>query len=184
MFKQAGHPYHDHGALQEEVLAVGRVCCDSEGRLNECSVLLEGSMELSGGQRVRLDLSKLQNFGVFPGQVGRKLTSSLTMFCSGSACVLACIKLQGFSVVQGRCSASCTACLPASGRTTRRRLLAVVFSDLPTARHRCWTTCSAHSCCTTCKRCRATRLSQEEAQGHMGNFSSCQRQLTDANDDA
>ena len=70
-FEWAGVSSHDNDALQEEVLVVGRVCCDSEGRLNECSVLLEGSMELSGGQRVRLDLSKLQGFRVFPGQVGR-----------------------------------------------------------------------------------------------------------------
>ena len=67
------------------MLALGRVCCDSEGRLNECSVLLEGSMELSGGQRVRLDLSKLQNFRVFPGQVGFCSSPPAATPCSSKA---------------------------------------------------------------------------------------------------
>lgn len=48
---------------------VGRICCDSEGRLNERSVLLEGSVELSNGMRTKLDLSKLESFKLFPGQV-------------------------------------------------------------------------------------------------------------------
>ena len=61
------------GGVQELVLVVGRVCCDSEGRLNERSVLLEGSVELSGGHRVRLDLSKLDAFRIFPGQVSCRL---------------------------------------------------------------------------------------------------------------
>ena len=113
----------DNDALQEEVLAVGRVCCDSEGRLNECSVLLEGSMELSGGQRVRLDLSKLQNFRVFPGQASEP--PALPHYVrSGSACVPARVKLQGCRVFQDRCSATCTARLPASG---------CVYCDLPNA---------------------------------------------------
>ena len=85
---------------------MGRVCCDSEGRLNECSVLLEGSMELSGGQRVRLDLSKLQNFRIFPGQVGTERPGSLATSCSGSTCVPAPIEPPGLRVFQGRCSAS------------------------------------------------------------------------------
>jgi len=55
--------------LQEPVLMVGRICCDSEGRLNERSVLLEGSIELSNGMRTKLDLSKLEGFKLFPGQV-------------------------------------------------------------------------------------------------------------------
>ena len=56
-------------ALQEPVLMVGRICCDSEGRLNERSVLLEGSVELSNGMRTKVDLSKLEGFKLFPGQV-------------------------------------------------------------------------------------------------------------------
>ena len=57
------------GARQEPALMVGRICCDSEGQLNASSVLLEGSVELSNGMRTRLDLSKLDSFKVFPGQV-------------------------------------------------------------------------------------------------------------------
>lgn len=48
---------------------VGRICCDSEGRLNERSILLEGSVELSNGMRTKLDVSKLDSFKLFPGQV-------------------------------------------------------------------------------------------------------------------
>ena len=55
-------------ASQEEVLCVGRICCDSEGKLNDQSVMLEGSMKLSNGARVKLELSKLQAFSFFPGQ--------------------------------------------------------------------------------------------------------------------
>ena len=33
---------------------VGRVVCDSEGKLNEASVQLEGSIATSNGMRVRL----------------------------------------------------------------------------------------------------------------------------------
>lgn len=55
--------------LQELVLMVGCICCDSEGRLNERSILLEGSVQYSGGQQARLDLSKVQACSLFPGQV-------------------------------------------------------------------------------------------------------------------
>ena len=76
---------------------VGRVCCDSEGRLNENSILLEGSLKFSQaswnqrsqvsqvaqnqsplaatigchaqGGRVRLDMSRLEAYRLIPGQV-------------------------------------------------------------------------------------------------------------------
>lgn len=48
---------------------VGRVCCDGEGRFNDKSVLLEGTREESAGERVLLDLSELEAFTLFPGQV-------------------------------------------------------------------------------------------------------------------
>ncbi|XP_058947693.2 DNA polymerase alpha subunit B [Pocillopora verrucosa] len=54
---------------QEEVSVIGRVCCDSNGKLNAQSVILEGSQEISSGQRIKLDLSELRQFTVFPGQV-------------------------------------------------------------------------------------------------------------------
>ncbi|CAM8912938.1 unnamed protein product [Rhodiola kirilowii] len=56
-------------ASQNSVMAVGMICCDGEGRLNEKSTLLQCSVEHSGGQRVRLDLQKLSQCSVFPGQV-------------------------------------------------------------------------------------------------------------------
>uniref|UniRef100_A0A7N0ZY30 DNA polymerase alpha subunit B n=1 Tax=Kalanchoe fedtschenkoi TaxID=63787 RepID=A0A7N0ZY30_KALFE len=56
-------------ASQKSIMAVGMICCDGEGRLNEKSTLLQCSAEHSGGQRVRLDLQKLRQFSIFPGQV-------------------------------------------------------------------------------------------------------------------
>ncbi|XP_076042828.1 DNA polymerase alpha subunit B [Oratosquilla oratoria] len=48
---------------------VGRICCDSVGRLNVASVLLEGSRASSGGLTVPLDVTELKEFSLFPGQV-------------------------------------------------------------------------------------------------------------------
>ncbi|KAK1365684.1 DNA polymerase alpha subunit B [Heracleum sosnowskyi] len=56
-------------ASQKSLFAVGMVCCEEEGRLKEKPVLLQSSVEHSGGQRVRLDLQKLSQFSIFPGQV-------------------------------------------------------------------------------------------------------------------
>ncbi|XP_050207491.1 uncharacterized protein LOC126656912 [Mercurialis annua] len=56
-------------ASQRNMFAVGLICCDGEGRLNEKSVLLQSSVEHSGGQCVRLDLHNLSQFSIFPGQV-------------------------------------------------------------------------------------------------------------------
>ncbi|EEF47552.1 DNA polymerase alpha subunit B [Ricinus communis] len=56
-------------ASQRNVFAVGMICCDGEGRLNEKSVLLQSSIEHSGGQRVHLDLHNLSQFSIFPGQI-------------------------------------------------------------------------------------------------------------------
>lgn len=44
---------------QDAVWVCGRVCCDSEGKINNTSVLLEGSKRESAGRRVRLDLQVL-----------------------------------------------------------------------------------------------------------------------------
>jgi len=51
------------------VNVVGRVCCDSVGKLNASSLMLEGSLDLSYGQQVKVDLTNLQQFALFPGQV-------------------------------------------------------------------------------------------------------------------
>lgn len=56
-------------ASQERTFVVGMVCCDGEGHLNDKSVLLQGSVEHSGGHRVRLDLNTLERFSLFPGQI-------------------------------------------------------------------------------------------------------------------
>jgi DNA polymerase alpha subunit B len=54
---------------QAQVLFVGRVCCDGEGRLNEASAQLEGDIATSKGARVRLDLSRVPALRIFTGQV-------------------------------------------------------------------------------------------------------------------
>ncbi|KAK4763658.1 hypothetical protein SAY87_013096 [Trapa incisa] len=56
-------------ASQKSMVSVGMICCDGEGHLNDNSILLQSSDEHSGGQRVRLDLQRLSQFSVFPGQV-------------------------------------------------------------------------------------------------------------------
>ncbi|XP_065661952.1 DNA polymerase alpha subunit B isoform X2 [Hydra vulgaris] len=54
----------------EDVLHVtGRVCCDSVGRLNSKSIVLEGSREFSTGKRMPIDLSEAKNYSLFPGQI-------------------------------------------------------------------------------------------------------------------
>ena len=60
-----------HVALptQEEVTVVGRICCDSNGKLNAKSVLLEGSVDMSAGKTIPVDLTQLKEFALFPGQV-------------------------------------------------------------------------------------------------------------------
>jgi len=53
----------------EPHLAVGRILCDSEGHLNSNSVVLQGSMDSCGGHTIPLDLSKLEAYSFFPGQI-------------------------------------------------------------------------------------------------------------------
>ncbi|KAK3749504.1 hypothetical protein QZH41_013471 [Actinostola sp. cb2023] len=54
---------------QMDVNIVGRVCCDSVGKLNASSLMLEGSLDLCHGQQVKVDLSNVQQFALFPGQI-------------------------------------------------------------------------------------------------------------------
>ncbi|KAL9353140.1 hypothetical protein Peur_055820 [Populus x canadensis] len=56
-------------ASQRNIFAVGMICCDGEGRLNEKSIMLQSSVEHSGGRNVRLELHNLSQFSVFPGQI-------------------------------------------------------------------------------------------------------------------
>ncbi|XP_030642150.1 DNA polymerase alpha subunit B [Chanos chanos] len=69
---------------QDSVVVLGQVCCDSNGKLNAHSVLLEAGQE-QGGRQVPVDLSELREYSLFPGQVvimegmnttGRKLVAS------------------------------------------------------------------------------------------------------------
>lgn len=54
---------------QGKVTITGRICCDAEGKLNDKSVILEGSRLVSDGARTRLDLSTPDSFSLFPGQI-------------------------------------------------------------------------------------------------------------------
>lgn len=54
--------------LQDSVTVLGQICCDSNGKLNSQSVLLEAGVE-QGGQQVPVDLSELTEYSLFPGQV-------------------------------------------------------------------------------------------------------------------
>lgn len=54
--------------LQDSITVLGQICCDSNGKLNAQSVLLEAGPE-QGGQQVPVDLSELKEYSLFPGQV-------------------------------------------------------------------------------------------------------------------
>ncbi|XP_010531637.1 PREDICTED: DNA polymerase alpha subunit B isoform X2 [Tarenaya hassleriana] len=56
-------------ASQRSIFAVGMICCDGEGHLNEKSILLQSSGERTSGRRVQLDLSRIDQFSIFPGQI-------------------------------------------------------------------------------------------------------------------
>jgi len=59
-----------HSVAQEPVVAVGRIACDGQGRLNSKSILLEGGKGAYGeGRQVELDVSQIQDVGLFTGQV-------------------------------------------------------------------------------------------------------------------
>ncbi|XP_075043846.1 DNA polymerase alpha subunit B [Mixophyes fleayi] len=70
---------------QETVTVLGQIGCDSNGRLNAKSIILEGDREYSSGMQVPVDLSELKDYTLFPGQVvvmegtntsGRKFVAS------------------------------------------------------------------------------------------------------------
>ncbi|XP_073905092.1 DNA polymerase alpha subunit B isoform X2 [Castor canadensis] len=70
---------------QEPVTLLGQIGCDSNGKLNSKSVILEGDREHSSGVQVPVDLSELKEYSLFPGQVvimeginttGRKLVAT------------------------------------------------------------------------------------------------------------
>ncbi|CAG8547618.1 18778_t:CDS:10, partial [Acaulospora morrowiae] len=53
---------------QSETSTVGRICCDSEGKLNQESVTLE-SLPYFGGKKVKLAINNLSSYALFPGQI-------------------------------------------------------------------------------------------------------------------
>ena len=60
----------DFGSSHSEPsVGIGRVQCDSEGRLNSNSVVLHGSLDSSSGVSIPLDLSQAASYSLFPGQV-------------------------------------------------------------------------------------------------------------------
>ncbi|XP_023420163.1 DNA polymerase alpha subunit B isoform X2 [Cavia porcellus] len=70
---------------QEPITVLGQIGCDSNGKLNSKSVILEGDREHSSGAQVPVDLSELKEYSLFPGQVvimeginttGRKLVAT------------------------------------------------------------------------------------------------------------
>ncbi|NXA25434.1 DPOA2 polymerase, partial [Ibidorhyncha struthersii] len=54
---------------QEPVPVLGQIGCDSNGKLNAKSVVLEGDREHSSGGQIPLDLSELKEYSLFPGQI-------------------------------------------------------------------------------------------------------------------
>lgn len=66
--------------LQDSITVLGQVCCDSNGKLNAQSVLLEAGPE-QGGQQVPVDLSELKEYSLFPGQVSRRTKKNYTRLC-------------------------------------------------------------------------------------------------------
>ncbi|XP_064407763.1 DNA polymerase alpha subunit B [Latimeria chalumnae] len=54
---------------QELVTVLGQIGCDSNGKLNPRSIILEGDREYSSGFQVPVDLSDLREYSFFPGQV-------------------------------------------------------------------------------------------------------------------
>ena len=60
----------DFGSSHSEPsVGIGRVQCDSEGRLNSNSVVLHGSLDSSSGISIPVDLSQAASYSLFPGQV-------------------------------------------------------------------------------------------------------------------
>ena len=65
----------DFGSTHPEPgVGIGRVQCDSDGRLNSNSVILHGSLDSSSGVSIPVDLSQVANFSLFPGQVSNKVS--------------------------------------------------------------------------------------------------------------
>ena len=75
----------------DEVVVVGRVCCEGEGKLNLQSIFLEGSRSSSNAMRVRLDLSSCPEFALFPGQVVAAIGANLVGHTFAARKIVPCI---------------------------------------------------------------------------------------------
>ena len=56
-------------ASPEEVTIVGRICAEGDGKINAYSAFIEGSRGFSNGCRARLDLTRCDDYAIFPGAV-------------------------------------------------------------------------------------------------------------------
>lgn len=59
---------------------LGQICCDSNGKLNAQSVLLEAGPD-QGGQQVPVNLSELKEYSLFPGQVSKEKPPPMLIMC-------------------------------------------------------------------------------------------------------
>ena len=48
---------------------VGRILCDSNGKLNAKSLLIEGSRDTSAGRTILVDVGEVKQYSLFPGQI-------------------------------------------------------------------------------------------------------------------
>ncbi|XP_063173148.1 DNA polymerase alpha subunit B [Candoia aspera] len=55
--------------VQESVTVLGQIGCDSNGKLNAHSVILEGDHEHSSGAMIPVNILELLDYSLFPGQV-------------------------------------------------------------------------------------------------------------------
>ena len=64
---QIGNPGQ---SAQDAIRTFGRICSETDARMNEKSIILECSRQIGNGCRIPLDLSKIPSYALFPGQVG------------------------------------------------------------------------------------------------------------------
>ncbi|CAD5119859.1 DgyrCDS8443 [Dimorphilus gyrociliatus] len=69
LFNNIEHFGHVSLPLQEKTTICGRIVSEGESKLNSSTVLIQGSLETSGGRCCKLDLSNLNKYSLFPGQI-------------------------------------------------------------------------------------------------------------------
>jgi len=122
----------------EPAVGIGRVQCDSEGRLNSNSVVLHGSLDTSSGASVPLDLSQVPSYSLFPGMVtaleatnpnGSKLVASKVY--EGAGLPLAELTLPESSVVSMLVAAGPFTTSDSVGLEPLQDILAVIKEKKP-----------------------------------------------------